>query len=100
MKKLLVLLVILLLLALTAQVAFAEPPGPVLPSCNMGASWWPPEIDPETEKPVEDTGPGNATGVGPGERGMYHVHTKDMPNQVGTDGYTYGAQHMDIICPA
>ena len=84
MKKMLVLLVVLILLATTIQVAFAAPPGPVWPSCHMGASWWP------------DTGPGNAYGVEPGERGMYHVHNKDDHPK----GYTNGASHMDIICPA
>jgi hypothetical protein len=83
-KKMLVLLVVLLLVVSTVQVVFAEPAPPNRPptagSCNMGASWWP------------DTGPGNANGVEPGERGMYHVHTKDHPR-----GYTIGAHHMDLI---
>ena len=83
MRKLLVLLVVLLLLAAITDVASAAPPGPVWPSCNMGASWWPP-----------GTGPGNAYGVQPGERGMYHVHNADHPI-----GYTNGAANMDIICP-
>ena len=83
-KKMLVLLVVLLLVVSTIQVAFAAPPGPVWPSCNMGASWWEP-----------GTGPGNAYGVKPGERGMYHVHMReDHPR-----GYTNGASNMDIICP-
>ena len=86
-KKILVLLVVLLLLASTIQVAFAEPPGPVPASCHMVASWW----DPDTG----DTGPGNANGVEPGERGMYRVHN----NENHPVGYTNGAQHMDIICP-
>jgi hypothetical protein len=83
MKKMLVLLVVLLLLASSIQVAFAAPPGPVEPSCHMVASWWEP-----------GTGPGNAYGVQPGERGMYHVHNKSHPSW-----YTNGAIHMDILCP-
>jgi uncharacterized RDD family membrane protein YckC len=84
MKKLLVLLVVLILLVSTFQMAFAAPPGPVWPSCNMGHSWWEP-----------GTGPGNAYGVEPGQRGMYRVHNNsDHPR-----GYTNGASHMDIICP-
>lgn len=63
-------------------------------SCNMLNSYWVP--DPETG---DDTGPGKAKGVEPGERGMNHVHTKDMPDQVGVNGYTFGAINMDIICP-
>ena len=83
MKKLLLLLVVLVLFASTVQVAFAAPPGPVWPSCNMVASWWEP-----------GTGPGNAYGVQPGQRGMYQVHDPDRPS-----GYTNGASNMDIICP-
>ena len=86
MKKILVLLVVLLLVVSTIQVAFAAPPGPVWPSCNMAASWW----DPDTG----DTGPGNAYGVLSGQRGMYHVHNKSHPSW-----YTNGASNMDIICP-
>ena len=88
-KKMLVLLVVLLLVVSTIQVAFAAPdppkgpPGLVEPSCHMGASWWEP-----------GTGPGNANGVKPGERGMYHVHNKDQA--YGTP--PHGATHMDIIC--
>jgi len=87
-KKILVLLVVLLLLASTIQVAFADPPGPVWPSCNMGASWWPPDED------GNDTGPGNANGVQPGHRGMYYVHDDSRPS-----GETNGALNMEIICP-
>lgn len=83
MKKMLVLLLVLLLLVSTFQVAFAAPPGPVWPSCNMAASWWEP-----------GTGPGNAYGVQPGQRGMYQVHNADHPSW-----YTNGASNMDIICP-
>ena len=87
-KKMLVLLVVLLLVVSTVQVAFAAPAPPNAPptagSCNMAASWWEP-----------GTGPGNANGVEPGERGMYHVHTKDHPR-----GYTNGARHMDLITTA
>ena len=83
MKKMLVLLVVILLVASTIQVAFAAPPGPVLPSCHMAASWWEP-----------GTGPGNAYGVKPGQRGMYHVHNGSHPSW-----YTKGASNMDIICP-
>lgn len=93
MKKMFVLLVVLLLLAATIQVAFANPNPPNDPqtigSCHMDASWWDPNEG--------NTGPGNAKGVEPGQRGMYHVHTKDMPDQVGVDGYTFGAQNMDSI---
>lgn len=91
MKKMIVLIMVVLLMVFMIQVVFADPPGPVPNSCHMAAAWW----DPDTG----DTGPGNANGVEPGERGMYHVHNKDMPDQVGDNGYTYGAQHMDIICP-
>lgn len=82
MKKLLLLLVVLALLASTVQVAFAAPSRPVGPSCNMGASWWDP-----------GTGPGNAYGVQPGQRGMYQVHNFDRPNE-----HANGASNMDIIC--
>jgi hypothetical protein len=94
MKKIIVLLVVLLLIASTIQVAFAEPPGPVPASCNMVNSWW-------LDEDGNWIGPGNPSpnGVKDGERGMVHVHTKDMPDHVGDNGYTYGAQHMDIICP-
>ena len=88
-KKILVLVVILLLLASTIQVAFAAPNPPPNPnggSCNMGHSVW-----------LPGEGPGNANGVKPGERGMYHVHTKDMPDQVG---YTNGAANMDAVTTA
>jgi len=83
MKKMLVLLVVLLLTVSTIQAAFAAPPGPVEPSCNMAASWWEP-----------GTGPGNAYGVKPGQRGMYHVHDTSLPSW-----YPNGASNMDIICP-
>ena len=90
MKKFFVLLIVVLLLASTIQVAFAEPPGPVEASCHMIASWWSP--DPDTG---EDTGPGNAYGVEPGQlRGMYIVHNGSHPGW-----YTNGASNMDIICP-
>jgi hypothetical protein len=82
-KKILVLLVVLLLVALTAQVAFADPPGPVEASCNMGASFW-----------LPGTGPGNANGVGPEGRGMYHVHAT-LPH-----GESKGGSNMSIVCPA
>jgi hypothetical protein len=85
MKKMLVLMVVLILLALTVQAAFAAPPGPVPNSCHMGASWW----DPNTG----DSGPGNAYGVQPGQRGMYRVHNASHPSW-----YTNGAANMDIIC--
>lgn len=88
-QKMFVLLVVLFLLASTIQVAFANPPGPVDASCNMVASWWPP--DPDTG---EDTGPGNAYGVEPGERGMYNVHFGNPRGE-----YTNGASNMDILCP-
>lgn len=84
-KKMLVLLVVLLLVVSTVQVAFAAPPGPVWPSCNMGASWWEP-----------GTGPGNAYGVQPGQRGMYNVHNKDK----AYGKPPYGAYHMDLIFAA
>ena len=62
MKKIIVLLVVLLLLATTTQVAFANPDPPNTPptrgACHMDVSWWAP-----------GTGPGNAYGVQPGERG-------------------------------
>jgi hypothetical protein len=95
-KKMLVLVVVILLLASTIQVALAHhepkpepPPSPTGGSCNMGASWWDP-----------GTGPGNAKGVKPGERGMWHVHHKDIPDQAREDGYTYGAKHMDVVTTA
>ena len=99
-KKMLVLVVVILLLASTIQVALAHhepepPPSPTGGSCNMGASWW---WDPERDPVFIE--PGNANGVEPGERGMYHVHTKDIPDQVNEDGYTYGAQHMDDVTTA
>ena len=85
MKKTVLFLVVFVLLIGFAQVAFADPAPPNAPptagSCNMGASWW-----------VPGTGPGNANGVQPGERGMYHVHNKDNP-----DWYTNGAANMDAI---
>ena len=102
MKKLLVLLVVLLLMALTVQVALAhhdpKPSPPYQPtdgSCNMIASWW-------LDEDGNWTGPGNPNpnGVQDGERGMVHVHTKDMPDQAKGDGYTYGATHMDNVTVA
>ena len=91
-KKIFVLLVVLLLMATTIQVAFANPPGPVPASCHMVASWWEP-----------GTGPGNANGVDPGERGMYNVHLGTNPVHDQGPGaeqwYTNGAANMDIICP-
>jgi hypothetical protein len=90
MKKTVLFFLLFVLLIGAAQVALAEEnPPPTAGSCHMVASWWEP-----------GTGPGNANGVQPGERGMYHVHTKDMPDQVGVDGYTYGAIHMDNITKA
>ena len=95
-KKMLVLLVVLLLVVSTVQVAFAAPDSPNIPptggSCHMGASWW--EPDPDTG----DTGQGNAYGVEPGERGMYHVHNKDQDHDYGT--LPYGGYHMDLIFAA
>ncbi len=93
-KKMLVLLVVLLLVVSTVQVAFAAPAPPNAPptagSCNMIASWW---WDFDKEEFIE---PGNAYGVAPGERGMYHVHMReDHPR-----GYTNGAQNMDAITTA
>jgi hypothetical protein len=87
------LLVVLLIMASTIEVAFAEPPGPVPASCHMVASWWPPDLDPDTGE-TEDTGPGNAKGVQPGHRGMYYVHDDSRPS-----GETNGALNMEIICP-
>jgi hypothetical protein len=104
-KKILVLVVVLLLFALTSQVAFADPP-PDDPdnfgSCNMIASWW---------APLPDGGPapGNANGVRlmPVEleiepdvfitvlvqrRGMAMAHFSGHP-----DWYTNGAIRMDEI---
>ena len=99
-KKILVLLVVLLLAASTIQVAFAHhddkpnpPPNPNGGSCNM--NWWA-DWDEENQIWVPLPGPGNGN-VEPGERGMYHVHTKDMPDHVGDNGYTYGATHMDNV---
>ena len=97
-KKILVLVVVILLLASTIQVALAHhepepPPSPTGGSCNMIASWW---LDEEGNW----IGPGNANGVPDGERGMVHVHTKDIPDQAREDGYTYGAQHMDDVTTA
>ncbi len=111
-KKMLVLVVVLLLVASTIQVAFAHhdpkpspPPNRNGGSCNMDNSVW-------LDEDGNWTGPGNANGaqvtkvVDPDtgeiiyefqQRGMVHVHTKDMPNQVGDDGYTYGATHMDNV---
>jgi hypothetical protein len=112
MKKIIVLLVVLLLLALTVQVAlahhgnpgpppeFPEPPvdPPTGGSCNM--NWWAIWDDENLIwVPLEGPSNGNAN-VEPGERGMFHVHTKDMPEWVGEDGYTYGAIHMDEITTA
>ena len=82
-KKIFVLLVVLLLLASTIQVAFADPPGPVLPSCNMVNSWWEP-----------GEGPGNANGVEPGHRGLFYVHDESHPG-----GSTNGTDNMFTICP-
>ena len=85
MKKTVLFILVFVLLIGFVQVAFADPAPPNAPptagSCNMVGSWWEP-----------GTGPGNANGVQPGERGMYHVHTKDNPN-----GYTNGAANMDAI---
>jgi hypothetical protein len=106
MKKILVLVVVILVLASTIQVAFAhhgdDPPNPSPPhnpnggSCNM--NWWA-VWDEENQIWVPLPGPGNGN-VEPGERGMFHVHTKDMPEWVGEDGYTYGAIHMDNVTTA
>ena len=88
-KKMLVLLVVLLLVVSTIQVAFAAPAPPNAPpttgSCHMAASWWDP-----------GTGPGNAYGVKPGERGMHHVHNKDQ----AYGKPPHGAYHMDLIFAA
>ena len=88
-KKILVLLVVLLLLAVSIQVVFADPTNPPHNpnggSCNMGASWWEP-----------GSGPGNANGVEPGERGMYRVHNNENHPQ----GYTNGATNMDTVTTA
>lgn len=88
-KAILTLLLVMLLFALTIQVAFAEPNPPNTPqtigSCHMGASWWDPNEG--------NSGPGNANGVEPGERGMYGVHN----NEDHPQGYTNGAQNMDSI---
>ena len=89
-KKVFVLLLVLFLLGSTVQVAFADPPGPVEASCNMVNSWWPPDSD-----TGEDTGPGKAKGIEPGQlRGMYNVHYGSHP-----DEYKKGASNMDILCP-
>lgn len=99
MKKILVLVVVILVLASTIQVAFADPP-PDDPdnigSCHM--NWWA-VWDEENQIWVPLPGPGNGN-VEPGKRGMFHVHTKDMPEWVGEDGYTYGAIHMDNVTTA
>ena len=98
-KKILVLVVIILLLALTIQVASAHhddkpnpPHNPNGGSCNMDNSVW-------LDEDGNWTDPGNSSpnGVQDGERGMVHVHTKDMPDHVGDNGYTYGATHMDNV---
>ena len=85
MKKTVLFLLVFVLLIGAVQVAFADPNPPNTPptggSCHMDASWWEP-----------GTGPGNANGVQPGERGMWHVHHKVNPN-----GYTHGAANMDLI---
>jgi hypothetical protein len=111
MKKIIVLLVVLLLLALTVQVAFADPNPPNVPpncgSLNMGASWWEPLPD-----GIE--APGKAGGVDKmwtvdyyptGEeidrverRGMAMAHF-NKPNDV-RDWPTNGALHMDAITGA
>ncbi len=88
MKKSVLFLLVFVLLIGAVQVALAEPDPPQDPptagSCNMVASWWDPDAG--------DSGPGNANGVQPGERGMYHVHNRDHPS-----GYTNGATNMDKI---
>lgn len=87
------LILVLVLLVGMVQAVSADPDPDKIPdtggACHMGASWW-----------ESGTGPGNANGVKPGERGMHHVHTKDMPDHVGDDGYTKGAQNMDAIWEA
>ncbi len=93
-KKILVLLAVLLLVALTTQVAFAAPPRPVGPSCNMGASWWDSDTGP---------GPGNANGVEDEERGMYNVHLGTNPAhgpQGPDDWYPKGRTNMDLVTAA
>ena len=93
MKKVVLLLLVLALLVGMVQVVLANPDPDKIPdtggSCHMGNSAWAP-----------GEGPGEAKGVKPGERGMYHVHTKDMPDHVGDNGYTQGAQNMDAIWKA
>ncbi len=83
-KKILVLVVVILLLALTIQVASAEPTNPPHNpnggSCNMANSWWEP-----------GEGPGNAYGVQPGERGMYHVHANHPSKGADNMGLIYEA---------
>ena len=90
-KKILVLLAVLLLVALTTQVAFADPNPPQVPpgigSGHMGASVW---------IPGTDTSPGNANGVEDENRGMWRAHFNDRNPQ----GYTKGAANMDAIVTA
>lgn len=80
MKKLIILLVVLLLLAVTMQVALADPPRPVPASCNM--NWWEP-----------GDGPGNHHGVDDEYRGMYHVH------MTLKHGQSHGGDNMMLLCP-
>ena len=84
MKKSVLFLLVLVLLIGSVQVAFADPNPPNAPTtggaCHM--NWWEP-----------GTGPGNANGVEPGERGMYHVHMS-LPH-----GESKGGANMSIVCP-
>ncbi len=104
-KGILVLLVAMLFLALTSQVAFADPP-PDDPgnfgSCNMIASWWaplpgggpPPGIAGGVRlMPVElEVEPGVFQTVWVQQRGMAMAHFSEHPGW-----YTNGAIHMDEI---
>ena len=60
-KKILVLLAVLLLVALTIQVAFADPTNPPTNpnggSYNMGNSWWAHLEDPEDPEPIDTEPP-------------------------------------------
>ena len=84
-KKVLAVLVVLLLVALTSQAAFASPP-PDKPdydgACNMWHSVW------------TESGPGNAYGVELGDRGMVHVHTS-LPH-----GESIGGANMRSVVAA
>ena len=99
MKKVVFVVLIMFFMLALATTAFAAPTKPPHNpnggSCNMWmepGSWWAP-----------GTGPGNANGVTPGERGMYNVHSGTNPAhgpQGPDDWYANGFTNMDLVTAA